>query len=123
VRIANVAPGLFAAGEYAAANVVAARGGTQTVTNVLDGPIDLGPEDQQTVLVLYGTGIRNHRDPVTASIGAQTITANYAGAQGTFAGEDQINVPLPRSLAGAGIVNVTLNVDGQSTNVVKIQIR
>jgi len=51
------------------------------------------------------------------------VTAAYAGAQGTFAGQDQINIEIPRSLRGAGIVDVVLNVDGQVTNVVKIHIQ
>jgi uncharacterized protein (TIGR03437 family) len=86
-------------------------------------PIDLGAPDQQVYLILYGTGIRNHADPVTVMIGTATLTAAYAGEQGTFAGEDQINVLLPQSLRGAGLVDVTLTVDGQVTNAVKIQIQ
>jgi uncharacterized protein (TIGR03437 family) len=130
--VSSVAPGLFAVGPYAAANIVRARDGQQTVQlsfgvdaagGAVPIPIDLGPPDQQTVLVLYGTGIRHHRDSVTARVGNETITAAYAGPQGTYAGEDQINVPLPRSLAGAGVVDVLLTVDGLITNVVKIQIR
>ena len=130
--VAEVAPGLFSAGGIAAANVVTLRDGIQTsgpvVTRDQDGalvplPIDLGPESQQTVLVLYGTGIRNHLNPVVARIGNEEITASYAGAQRVYAGEDQINVPLPRSLAGAGLVDIVLEVDGQVTNSAKIQIQ
>jgi uncharacterized protein (TIGR03437 family) len=60
---------------------------------------------------------------VTATIGSTTVPVAYAGAQGTFVGEDQINIQLPASLAGAGLVNVTLNVDGQTSNPVQIQIK
>jgi uncharacterized protein (TIGR03437 family) len=74
-------------------------------------------------LVLYGTGIRHHGGPITAKVGSTTIEAAYAGPQGTFAGQDQVNLELPRSLRGAGIVDVTISVDGQTTNTVKIHIQ
>ena len=51
------------------------------------------------------------------------ITAAYAGAQGVFVGEDQINILLPQTLAGAGLVSVILTADGQVTNGVQIQIQ
>ena len=85
-------------------------------------PIDLATADQ-TYLLLYGTGIRNHSSSVTAQIGSSTVPVEYAGAQGTFAGEDQINIGLPASLRGAGVVEVRLAVDGLITNVVKIYIQ
>jgi uncharacterized protein (TIGR03437 family) len=131
LQIATVSPGIFGVQGLAAANVLRVRGGEQTVGEVvrLDtggnlalAPIDLGPADQQTFLILYGTGIRN-ANPVTVSIGNVLVTAAFAGAQGTFAGEDQINVLLPQTLRGAGVVDVTLNVDGQVANRVKIQIQ
>ena len=46
------------------------------------------------------------------------------GAQGTFAGEDQINVgPLPATLAGMGKVNIVLTADGQAANTVNVTIK
>jgi uncharacterized protein (TIGR03437 family) len=57
--------------------------------------------------VLYGTGIQNRASlsDVTVTIGSQTLPAFYAGSAG-YAGEDQVNVMLPASLAGSGTVNV-----------------
>jgi uncharacterized protein (TIGR03437 family) len=75
------------------------------------------------VLVLYGTGVRHYQSPVTVTIGSQTLAATYAGAQPDFEGLDQINVPLPASLTGSGVVDVSLNVDGLVSNVVQIQIQ
>jgi uncharacterized protein (TIGR03437 family) len=46
----------------------------------------------------------------------------YAGPQGFYVGEDQINVLLPQSLKGAGLINLTLVADGQTTNTVQLQI-
>jgi uncharacterized protein (TIGR03437 family) len=47
----------------------------------------------------------------------------YAGAQGQYEGFDQMDVQLPHSLAGAGVVNVVATVDGATSNVVQIQIQ
>ena len=47
----------------------------------------------------------------------------YAGPQGQFAGVDQINVSLPRTLAGAGLAGITLTVDGHPANPVTLMIR
>jgi uncharacterized protein (TIGR03437 family) len=47
----------------------------------------------------------------------------YVGPQGYYIGLDQINVRLPRSLAGRGEVEVLLTVDGKPANPLKISIR
>ncbi len=94
-------------------------------------PIDLGPESDQVFLILFGTGVRNWNtalNPVTGyfKLNATTfipVPADYAGAQPTFVGVDQINLRLPRSLAGAGEIGlyVTANT-GPFSNTVKIKI-
>jgi len=38
-------------------------------------------------------------------------------------GEDQINILLPQTLAGAGTVTVNLSVDGMLTNRLRIAIQ
>jgi uncharacterized protein (TIGR03437 family) len=125
---------LFGTAGLAAANVVTyGADGSQTAANTLRVaeagggleavPIDVGGDDQKVFLILYGTGIRHHTGPVTAKMGVVTVQAAYAGPQGTFAGQDQINIEIPRSLRGAGMVDVILTVDGQTTNPVKILIR
>ena len=40
-----------------------------------------------------------------------------------FAGLDQVNLLLPRSLAGRGDVDVALTVDGKAANIVRINIK
>jgi uncharacterized protein (TIGR03437 family) len=131
VYVASVSPGLFSASGLAAANILTVRDDVQTFTDAIrvssDGalepaPIELGG-GSQVFLILYGTGIRNHSGAITATIGTNTVPVAFAGAQGTFAGEDQINILLPQTLRGAGVVDVMLNVDGQPTNSVKIHIR
>jgi uncharacterized protein (TIGR03437 family) len=74
-------------------------------------------------LILYGTGIRNAA-AVTATAGGVPITQGiFYGAQPQFAGLDQVNVQLPRSLIGRGVVDVSLTVDGVVSNVVRISIQ
>jgi len=86
-------------------------------------PIDLGQASDQVVLELFGTGIRSHTTPVTAKIGSTALTASYAGPQGGFVGLDQINILLPKSLRGAGNVNLQLTVDGQTANTVALNFK
>ncbi len=46
----------------------------------------------------------------------------FAGAQGGYAGLDQINLRIPRSLVGRGEVEIALTVDDQPANLVRINI-
>ena len=92
-------------------------------------PIDLGPDrgaqTEQVYLLLYGTGIRHNKDlnQVQLRIGSELVPVDYAGAQGSFAGLDQINARIPRSLIGRGEVSIELIVDGKAANTVKVLIR
>ena len=47
----------------------------------------------------------------------------YAGLQGQYEGLDQVNVLLPRELAGRGLVDVTLTMDSKPANTVQVAIR
>ena len=73
-------------------------------------PISLGSPTDTVVLELFGTGLRHvsSASAVTATINGQTLPVQFAGAQGQFPGEDQINVQLPHSLAGSGTVSLVL---------------
>ncbi|MGH9846577.1 MAG: hypothetical protein ACREEM_48380, partial [Blastocatellia bacterium] len=44
-------------------------------------------------------------------------------AQSDFTGLDQINLSLPRSLAGRGDVDLELMVDGAQANTVRLNFR
>jgi len=126
INVAGSAPGIFTAGMngaglYAGQVVHAHADGTQTITSSVD-PIDMGPASDQLVLVLYGTGIR-HATSVTATINGVSVPVAYFGAQGQYDGLDQVNLTLARSLAGAGLVNIVVTVDGQASNTVTVNIR
>lgn len=87
-------------------------------------PIDLGPPGDQVYLVLFGTGFRQtNTSGVTVKIGGQDLPVLYVGPQGEFAGLDQINVPLPGSLAGKGETGVEIKVNGSSANTVRIHLK
>jgi uncharacterized protein (TIGR03437 family) len=125
-QIVPVAPGLFSAPNRFAAgfSAVNVNGVVKLTLLVQDGalvPVDVS--GGQTYLELFGTGIRNHSDPVVATIRGTNVTAAYAGAQGVYIGEDQINIQLPSSLQGSGEVALSLNVDGQTSNTVVFLIK
>jgi len=56
-------------------------------------------------------------------IGGMPVAVAYAGKQPEFAGLDQINAELPRSLACAGTVTVFVTVDGKPANPVTLAFR
>jgi uncharacterized protein (TIGR03437 family) len=131
--IVATAPGLFNASGLALGQILTYNGGTTPVVTstvlvnaegqLSANPIDVGTGTTAAYLVLYGTGIRNHQTLVTATIGTTVVTAAFAGAQGAYLGEDQINILLPQSLRGAGAVTLTLNADGHTTNPVSISLQ
>ncbi|MGH9831653.1 MAG: putative Ig domain-containing protein [Blastocatellia bacterium] len=135
LTITRTAPGLFAAnanGQGVPAAVVLRVGadGTPSFEPVarLEGdrfvpaPIDLGSAGERVFLVLFGTGIRFLQN-VTASVGGAQAGVLFAGAAESFAGLDQINLALPRALAGRGAVDVVLRVDGVSANPARVSVR
>ncbi len=88
-------------------------------------PMDLGTSTETLVIVFYGTGIRGNSGlaNVVASIGGTPAQVTYAGSQGQFDGLDQVNIYVPRSLAGSGEIPVVLTVDGVTANVVTVNIK
>ena len=140
VRIAAVAPGLFAAnangqGVVAALALRVKADGTQQFEPVsrfdpaqnrfVPTPIDLGPATDQVFLILFGTGtrFRSSLPNVSARIGGVDAPVLFVGAQGDFVGLDQINLQLPRSLIGRGEVEIRLMADGQQANPVTVSIK
>jgi len=138
VTLAEIAPGLFSANEtgkgVAAAQLVTNEtNGTQTTVDIFQCSgaaatcvaVPLDVSGGNTALVLYGTGIQNRAalSDVTVTIGSQTLPAAYAGAAPNYAGEDQVNVLMPSSLAGSGTVNVSVTVSGIASNVVTVAIQ
>ena len=140
MRVAAVAPGLFAANAdgkgVASALAVRVRADNSQIyepvsrfdsaqNKFVPVPIDLGPENEQVFLALYGTGIRyrSSLSTVTVNLGGLDAQVGYAGPQDEFIGVDQINVRIPRELAGRGDVIVSLRADGAAANNVLVNIK
>lgn len=139
VPITTTAPALFTANANGlgvpAAVALRVRGDAQiveplsryddTLKQFVPIPIDLGPEGDLVFLILFGTGFRAANSPsaVNATIGGENTEVLFAGAAPGFAGLDQANVLLPRSLAGKGEVSIEFAADNRSANAVIINVR
>ncbi len=138
--IAAVAPGLFSAnasGQGLAAGAVlrVKADGIQTFeplgrfdaaqNRFVSVPIELGTENEQVFLVLFGTGwrFRNSLANVSVTVGGTPVEVTYAGAQGDLIGLDQLNIRLPASLRGRGEVSVALTISGKTANPVSVSVK
>jgi uncharacterized protein (TIGR03437 family) len=139
VLIEAVAPGIYSANSSGAGVAAAtaalyhADGTNNAITafqpspsgGQVAAPMSLGSATDFLQVTLYGTGLRGVSSlaNVAATIGGQRAQVLYAGAQPTYAGLDQVNVIVPKTLAGAGEVPVVVTFDGQTANVVTISIQ
>ncbi len=88
----------------------------------IPAPIDVGTDARPAFLILFGTGLRNAApDSVRAIIGGIEVPVTPVAAPG-FTGLDQVNVQIPTSLSGRGLVDVTLVAGGVSSNAVKVNL-
>ncbi len=139
INIVNTNPGIFSAdstGTGLAAAVVqrVKSNGEQSYEPVAQFdaatnqfvalPITVSNANESVFLLLFGTGMRGRSNigNVTAKIRNRALSVLYAGAQGLYAGVDQLNIFLPQTLTERGGVSIEVNVDGITTNQVKIQI-
>ncbi len=140
IQIALVAPGIFSANADGKGLVIGSairvKNGVivgeeqlvrydETQRKFVAIPLEVGNSDERVILQLYGTGFR-HRSSlanVVVTIGGVAATVEYAGAQPSFVGLDQLNVVVPPSLAGRGEVEIRVTVDGILANIVTIHIR
>ncbi len=133
-QIAATAPAIFTAN--AAGTGDAAALATPDGIVYQQPPFDVLVNGRPNIMILFCTGIRRAQaanpndddgvaEAVSVTIGGQNARALYAGAQGAFAGLDQINVEMPASLAGGGQrrVEVVVTVNGVAANRVTIQIK
>jgi uncharacterized protein (TIGR03437 family) len=144
LNIARVAPGLFTAnangsGVPAAFVLRIKADGAQSYEPVAQfdpaqnrfvaRAIEPGAESDQLFLILFGTGIRGRSalSTVTARLGGANVEVLFADAVDGFAGLDQVNLRLPRSLlqalAGRGATELLLFVDNKLANAVQIEIK
>lgn len=132
IMIGATGPGVFAVNQIGSGPAAAGATrvdamGTQTPVTVIDGtgapvPIDLGPETDQVVLLIFATGVRGAQT-VEVTMGGETAEVIGFAEQGDFVGLDQINAIIPRSLIGMGEIDVQVIVDGRPANVVTVTIQ
>jgi uncharacterized protein (TIGR03437 family) len=109
LEIKLIAPEVMQTGIYPNAVVMRIRNGAASIEPIIrlvDGsmevtPLDFGPPSDELFLVVFGTGIRGRSSPraVKALVDNVELAVEYVGPQGEFAGIDQINIRLPRSLS------------------------
>ncbi|MCP5117765.1 MAG: hypothetical protein GY953_43640, partial [bacterium] len=137
-QIHAAAPSLFSAnrdgrGVAAAVAVRVAGDGSQTSQLIFEcgaepgsctaTPIDLGADDEQVFLLLFGTGLRGAAQPATATIGGEPVPVQGPVAHPVFPGLDQANLgPLPRTLAGRGEMEIVVTTDTKTANPVSVSI-
>jgi len=136
LTVATVSPGLYSENGNGAGVAAAAYVRASDSTNAkfvfscqagvalscLSTPISLGTSADTVYVTLYGTGIRGAQK-VQVYVAGQPVSVLYAGAQGTYAGLDQINITLPASLAGTGEASVYVVADGKASNMTTINIQ
>lgn len=125
IAVTPSAPGIFtrlANGLGAPAAVAGADGvNFPTLMSSADGtPVAI---DAGSYVMLFGTGFRYASGAMTMSVGGTAVTPLGFAAQSQFTGLDQANVQIPASMAGKGDVDLTLTVDGKTSNVVKLKIK
>ncbi len=134
VEIVPAAPALFTLNSAGTGDAYALA----TVDGVTyqSPPFDVLVGGKPNILVMYATGVRRAQatnpnddngvaESVAVTIDGRPSHVLYAGAQGDFAGLDQLNVEMPAALAGGGLrrVDVVVTVNGVAANRVTIQIR
>lgn len=136
VTIQKVAPGLFSA-SGTGSGVAAATAIREVLPTSIQSPVQVFACDHPGLCIavpvalgidtpvyvsLYGTGIRGAQS-VSVNIGGIAVPALYAGPQPQTPGLDQVNFPIPISLRGAGLVNVSVVADGVTSNTVQLAIQ
>lgn len=118
VQVVNAVPGVFWAPIYngfpaPSGYGVLVSGDTQARTEIyhctegqdtcLLQPPSFGQPQDQLFLSIYATGLRNlKKSDIRVTANGVDLPVDYLGAQGYFIGLDQVNLRIPRILAGSG---------------------
>ena len=131
VQVARVAPGIFTVergvpaalgGVYSAAGIVREVPVFTCANSVCEATaLPVGDGDEQLVLTLFGTGWRGAAQ-VTARAGEEEAAVLFAGAHPGTPGMDQLNVVIPKLLAGRGEVELVVVADGVAANRVRLRM-
>lgn len=102
----------------------------RTRLTILTSGISTGVANTNTsndVFLANGQTIANLAESVTVEARASNgsvfmLPVEFAGAQGTLAGLEQVNVVLLPELRGAGSVQLTVIVNGVRSNAMKVNL-
>jgi uncharacterized protein (TIGR03437 family) len=92
------------------------------VLSCLSSALPLGATTDTLYVSLYGTGIRAAKSVQVFAAGQQ-VQVLFGGAQGQYQGLDQVNISIPRALAGSGEASVYVVADGKTSNMTTIKIQ
>jgi uncharacterized protein (TIGR03437 family) len=123
INLVSAAPSLFtsnASGVGAPAALVTKDGVSYTLAGNANGSPN--QVDVNDYLVLFGTGFRRaSANAINITIGGRPAPVLFAGAQGGFAGLDQINTQIPTGISGD--VDLVVSINGKASNTVKVRVR
>jgi uncharacterized protein (TIGR03437 family) len=125
LNVSQSAAALFTSNSLGTGAPAAVASTDGQVFNILMGNPDGTPREigAGNFVALFGTGLRYGSTPVAITIGTTNVTPLFVGAQGSFDGLDQVNLQIPASLAGAGLVNLSFTQDSRNSNPVQLRIR
>jgi len=136
ILVTHVMPGIYTAnmngqGPPAATAIIIHSDGSQSsqLTYACAGGASCTPAQIRLVptdslyIELFGTGIRHVAglSAVSAAINGQAAPVEYAGPSG-FTGEDQVNIKIPQTLFGSGVVSLVLKAGGLAANTVTLDL-
>jgi uncharacterized protein (TIGR03437 family) len=86
---------------------------------------EFADEDEELILSLYGTGIRQRSSlaEVEVIIGGTAAQVLYAGPQWGYAGIDEVRVRVPHEVRGSGLCTVELRIGLQRAREIQVFIR
>jgi uncharacterized protein (TIGR03437 family) len=121
----------FQSGIFSVSGTSVFRPDPRTRLTILTSGISTGAANTNSandVLLGNGKTIANLAESVavearTSDDKVYMLAVEFAGAQGTLAGLDQVNVALASELRGAGSVQLTLVVNGVRSNTMRVMLQ
>jgi uncharacterized protein (TIGR03437 family) len=125
LTVAGVIPAIFTSNSTGSGAPSALASTDGTNFNILVGNPDGTPNEISAgnFVALFGTGMDFPSTAATIKIGTTDVTPMFVGSQGEFPGVSQVNLKVPESLAGAGLVDLIITIDGKPSNAVRLRIK
>lgn len=137
VRVVKSAPGVFITPIYSSAPApagygVLVSGNKQTKTEIYTCPpgqgacvflpLNFGQAQDQLFLSIYATGLRNlKKSDIRVMANGVDLPVDYLGPHSYFVGLDQINIRIPRSLAGTGLTDIEMRTPTGTIGAGRVQ--